>query len=272
MNLYFNKKMESKTNYHPKVKKDLSELVLPFFDNEKNRVNLLTSEEIEAGVQEIIKRVHFSGPSFCYVAEMPELQFYYFSESVEKIIGRTPQEMVASNGHLLLGSYDGDFDLITKITAKSYEALHKLDFETRKESSINLYYNMKNYLTNRSFAVVQQAFPLTFDDKGFMKGFVAVTTDISFYTNIKQPKGAIVSRDGEVMFEITSDILVENRLSDREFEILKLFAQGKTNEHVADELNLSYHTVRTHRKNILKKTNFSTLEDVIAYYKNLLGK
>src|SRR5260370_5074482 len=42
-------------------------------------------------------------------------------------------------------------------------------------------------------------------------------------------------------------------LTSREREVLQLLAEGKSNKDVAAMLNLSLHTVETHRSNILQK-------------------
>ncbi len=55
------------------------------------------------------------------------------------------------------------------------------------------------------------------------------------------------------------------RLSDREFEILKLLASGKTVSQVAQELTLSVKTVSTHRTRILKKMNMKTNAELTHY-------
>jgi DNA-binding NarL/FixJ family response regulator len=44
----------------------------------------------------------------------------------------------------------------------------------------------------------------------------------------------------------------------REQEILTLMAQGLSSKSIAQQLSLSFHTVQTHRKNILKKLNESS--------------
>jgi two-component system nitrate/nitrite response regulator NarL len=44
-------------------------------------------------------------------------------------------------------------------------------------------------------------------------------------------------------------------ITHREQEILKLMAQGMSSKSIAITLNLSFHTVQTHRKNILRKLN-----------------
>ena len=50
---------------------------------------------------------------------------------------------------------------------------------------------------------------------------------------------------------------VENPLSERELEVLKLVAQGLTNQEIAIRLSLSEWTVRTHVRNILGKLHLA---------------
>jgi DNA-binding NarL/FixJ family response regulator len=60
-------------------------------------------------------------------------------------------------------------------------------------------------------------------------------------------------------------------LSDREFEILRMFASGKQQSEIANELNLSPSTVNTYRSRILEKLNLHSNADIIHFaYKNKL--
>jgi two-component system response regulator NreC len=54
-------------------------------------------------------------------------------------------------------------------------------------------------------------------------------------------------------------------LTDREHEILQLIAEGKTNKEIANLLNLSLHTVDTHRTHILQKLNLHSVPELILY-------
>lgn len=54
-------------------------------------------------------------------------------------------------------------------------------------------------------------------------------------------------------------------LSSREKEILVKVASGRSNKQIADELNLSVHTVITHRKNITRKTGIKTIAGLTVY-------
>uniref|UniRef100_A0A7V3E6R5 Response regulator transcription factor n=1 Tax=Ignavibacterium album TaxID=591197 RepID=A0A7V3E6R5_9BACT len=54
-------------------------------------------------------------------------------------------------------------------------------------------------------------------------------------------------------------------LSDREYEIFMLIAQGKTVSEIAEILSLSVKTVSTHRTHILEKTKLKNNADIVMY-------
>lgn len=54
-------------------------------------------------------------------------------------------------------------------------------------------------------------------------------------------------------------------ISDREKEIVKLVALGKTNKEISDCLFISPHTVITHRKNITSKLGIKTIAGLTVY-------
>lgn len=54
-------------------------------------------------------------------------------------------------------------------------------------------------------------------------------------------------------------------LSDREFQIFRMIAEGKSVSDIAERLNLSVKTVSTHKSNILQKMNMSTQAELIKY-------
>jgi len=54
-------------------------------------------------------------------------------------------------------------------------------------------------------------------------------------------------------------------LTPREREVLQLVAEGRSNKDVANLLNLSLHTVETHRGNILEKLGLHGIPELILY-------
>ncbi len=71
--------------------------------------------------------------------------------------------------------------------------------------------------------------------------------------------------------EDNSDKPVQDLLSDREFQILKMMASGKSQTDIADELSISVSTVNTYRSRILEKLDLRTTADLIHFaYQNKL--
>jgi two-component system, NarL family, nitrate/nitrite response regulator NarL len=57
----------------------------------------------------------------------------------------------------------------------------------------------------------------------------------------------------------------ENRLTNREIEIVRLIEKEFSNKKIAETLFLSERTVETHRKNIFRKTNTNSVIGLIKY-------
>lgn len=62
-----------------------------------------------------------------------------------------------------------------------------------------------------------------------------------------------------------SDIAKKHQLTSREKEILKLYVEGYTNNEIAEKLNLSVFTVKTHKNNIMQKYSFKSTVEMIKF-------
>lgn len=65
--------------------------------------------------------------------------------------------------------------------------------------------------------------------------------------------------------DIHVDVLETKPLTPREIDIIKLIAQEMTGTTIAEKLNLSTHTVATHRKNIFQKLGVNSTYALIKY-------
>ncbi|MBO4231683.1 MAG: response regulator transcription factor [Bacteroidales bacterium] len=95
----------------------------------------------------------------------------------------------------------------------------------------------------------------------------AVVSQYDGVIDIRENKSRVVAIVRE-LFEARAgdDNVTENyELSDRETEILIEIANGLSSKEIANKLNISVHTVNTHRKNITHKTGIKSLAGLGVY-------
>lgn len=64
---------------------------------------------------------------------------------------------------------------------------------------------------------------------------------------------------------MSSRLLSKNLFTAREGEILQLIAKATLRKNIADQLRMSIHTVDTHLRSIHKKTNTTTMAELMLY-------
>ena len=80
--------------------------------------------------------------------------------------------------------------------------------------------------------------------------------------------------DGKSYFDLIGPFTSENneigqyKFSEREIQIIKLLSQGLTTLEIANQLFISEDTVKTHKKNILRKADVHSTPQLIAFASN----
>lgn len=80
-----------------------------------------------------------------------------------------------------------------------------------------------------------------------------------------------ISRGGRFYCQRVLDIMTNQEealsveLTPREEQIVRMISKGAASSEIAKKLNLSIHTINSHRKNILKKLGFKSPTELIAY-------
>ncbi|MBL4624485.1 MAG: response regulator transcription factor, partial [Flavobacteriales bacterium] len=69
----------------------------------------------------------------------------------------------------------------------------------------------------------------------------------------------------ELTGNTSSDENPHEKLSDREFEVLKSMGHGSSPSEIADKLNLSIKTISTYRSRILQKMELKNNAELIQY-------
>nr|WP_319510052.1 response regulator transcription factor [uncultured Draconibacterium sp.] len=87
--------------------------------------------------------------------------------------------------------------------------------------------------------------------------------DNIFVTDRHETITQIISKHFNTAPAATNDI--DNTLSEREIDVLKLLATGKSNKEIAEQLFISIHTVISHRKNISNKIGVKSTAALVIY-------
>ena len=127
---------------------------------------------------------------------------------------------------------------------------------------------MMGYTNNNLIKQIAQTYPeticialvTTFIDKNFLRYFREV---IELSDNKQKVANKIFN-----LINNNDDSSSQNEsidLSNRETDVLVCVAKGMTNKDISDMLNISVHTVITHRKNIVKKTGIKSVSGLTVY-------
>jgi DNA-binding NarL/FixJ family response regulator len=65
--------------------------------------------------------------------------------------------------------------------------------------------------------------------------------------------------------ELTEEIVIGNRLTAREREIVQLIAEGRSSKEVADALGITVKTAETHRANLMRKLELHSVSELVHY-------
>jgi len=85
---------------------------------------------------------------------------------------------------------------------------------------------------------------------------------VNIYDNAAQVERKLLSALEQSQTNPYSD---SHELSERERDVLVLVANGLANKEIADKLNISIHTVVSHRKNIAHKTGIKSVAGLTVY-------
>lgn len=86
--------------------------------------------------------------------------------------------------------------------------------------------------------------------------------------NLEHGEAAILSSIATRLFKYvsrTGEKVEKSPLSDRETEVLKLLATGKSNRDIAKDLSISENTIKFHIKNILQKLSVTNRIEAVTY-------
>lgn len=99
----------------------------------------------------------------------------------------------------------------------------------------------------------------------FEKELLSLFDDIIQITDSPEIIIDTIKRLVSLNHQLNTKFCLKEQLSLRETEVLKQLVQGLSNKEIADQLNISIHTVISHRKNIVHKTGIKSQAGLTIY-------
>jgi DNA-binding CsgD family transcriptional regulator len=223
----------------------------------------------ELKYDEIISSVFTSGPFYFYIIDFFDLSISNISSGFKPAHGVDPSTVHTINDVLALVHPD-DMDFVSNAEKKAFDFIYNtlgVDRITRYKVS----YNFRFKTANGDYRMYNhQSLILTVDDNGNFIKSLNIHTDISHITAKNSHTLSLIGLAGEesylnlAVFEETPKPDVNTAFSRRELQIIKLLAEGFDSRAISEKLYISEFTVKTHRKNIKKKSGCKTTPELIA--------
>lgn len=217
------------------------------------------------------------GLSYYYIMNMQNLHIEYICPEVEHMTGIPPEE--ATIQQLLSTALKEEILFLVKkeLVIKDFfgRFLTAKDLTSYK---IVYTYRMKDRLGNHRH-MLHQAVVVSVSDEGNPRHVISIHSDVTHlklsgshnvsfislnkgnrsYYNLNVEQEKFQPETAQCSARLLTEVL-----SSREKEILGLLAKGHTAGQIAQMLHLSFNTIRTHRKNMLKKTQCANTAELVA--------
>lgn len=225
-----------------------------------------TAEElvIDLEVHKKLFNIFQVGDFYYVIINVPEANFDFVSENIEKVLGVTPKGFSLADFFGRIHPEDQPFVL-------NFENFIGTFYANLPIEKIPCYKTRYDYRVRKAdgeyLRILQQVVVIDYDDEGYFYKTLCVHTDISDLKIDGIPLLSIIGIDGEpsyVNINVEQKYIANSFLSKREKQIVNLLLTGKVSKEIACELSLSLNTIETYRKKLLKKTATTTTAELIG--------
>jgi len=190
-----------------------------------------------------------------------------FHKGIQRLLGYPSLEIDLKT--ITDAIHPDDIDTVYRLLKASVEMTIDLPHtkDQHKNLLISLTYRMKKK-NGDYIKVLRQSNVFHTSPEGKMLSNFSVLTDISFIDNSNRVDWKFEGHNfDDTKFKQIIYDKYQDFFSPRELSIIELIYQKYTSRQIAERLYISKHTVDTHRKNILHKSNCKNAEELLDFCK-----
>jgi DNA-binding CsgD family transcriptional regulator len=245
---------------------------LELFSNEANKLWTRMSSEsvtdslhIELDLYKKLLNFFQVGDYYYFIFNLKNLGFDLVSPHVETVLGYSLSEFTTSLFMDILHPEDRPWFLAFEKNAAAFLS----QLPVNKLMKYKVRYDFRFKKKNGDYMrVLHQVAVVQHDENGGLIRTLGIHTDITHLKKEGKPLLSLIGLEGEPSY---LDVDVKNTfikseevLSMREKQVLLLLMEGKLSKEISGDLNISKHTVDTHRKNMLRKNNLKNTSELIV--------
>src|SRR6478609_3212451 len=200
-----------------------------------------------------------ASPSGVTIFNNATMEHEYFSPNMENLFGYSSDKLLGLSGtEFAYKTYHSDhINTVIKLMEQVRKYYQRYAAEGRVKDT-RYTFTLQFKLGNGKYIwVIMQTMVVDVNQYGFplrSMTFISDLTDVKLNAKIDFVFSLKNKATGfyETIHASHHETNKEYRLSEREIDVLNCISQGMRNHEIADKLNISKHTVITHRKNIIK--------------------
>ena len=202
-----------------------------------------------------------------YIYDFVENKFEYVSNNILRLCSLTSSEIAKMNEDFFSSCIKlADQSIVTKANEVGLAFFYSVPICDRK--CYTLAYNFHLISKEHNGLLINQMLtPLLLTEKGdiwkvLCSISIASDSSVGNITLYNNQSNDILKYNSESNKWIRSSKIT---LSDREIQILRLYAQGLTIKEISDKLNLAIDTIKFHRKKLFTKINVNNIMKALLY-------
>ncbi|WP_411766953.1 LuxR C-terminal-related transcriptional regulator [Winogradskyella sp. A3E31] len=228
-------------------------------------------EEHIKKIIELDRFLPYSSTFFC-ITNTQDLSFEYISKNFKSCLGLDPKIM-KNQGMRYFWSRIHPDDLDNWLSALNQLmefTMTSIAEKDREKANYTWNFRFKN-ADGVYVNIVQNTTPLAFDSSD--KPIIGLAHYTVLHPEIKLPITAsakLLNENNEyetIYFNNVSQKLLKGGITHRERDVIRLLVLDYSSKDISEKLNISPHTVDTHRRNILKKLKISSTGELIGMLK-----